>query len=71
MNNQISAYRWIIAWVVLGLLLWAFSRLRIGYTLIYYLAVLLLLLLVLTQYEGIVTLLSPFNQLSNQEVNNG
>jgi hypothetical protein len=62
MSDQISAYRWVIAWVVLGLLLLAFSKLKVGYTIIYYLAVLTLLILILTQYQAISAALSPFNQ---------
>lgn len=63
MSEQVSAYRWVIAWVVLGLLLWAFAKLRVGYTVLYYLAVLVLLTLILTQYQALATLLAPFNTL--------
>ena len=61
MPDETSAYRWLIAWVVLGLILFAFSKLKVGYTILYYLAVLTLLLLLLTQYQAIASLLSPFS----------
>lgn len=60
--DQISAYRWIIAWVVLGLILFALSKLKVGYVIEYYLVVLTLLLLLLTQYQAIASLLAPFSQ---------
>lgn len=62
-SQQISAYRWIIAWIVFGILIAAFNRLRVGKTVIYYLLVLTLLLLLLTQAHAIVSLLSPFSEV--------
>lgn len=62
MSDSISAYRWILAWSVLAVILFLFSRLAFGYTILYYLAVLVILLLIVTQYQGIVYVLSPFNQ---------
>lgn len=62
-NQQITAYRWIIAFAVLGLILWLISKWRVGYTFLYYLAVLTLVFIVLTQYQAITALLSPFNTL--------
>ncbi len=60
--TQIPAYRWLIAWLTLGLILFAISKWKAGYALLYGLAVLTLLLLLLTQYQAIAGLLAPFNQ---------
>lgn len=62
MSDSISAYRWVLAWAVLGIILWLFSKLAIGYTILYYLAALIILLLLVTQYQMIASLLSPFQQ---------
>lgn len=61
-GDQIAAYRWIIAWIGLIVILMAFSRLRVGYTILYYLAVLTLLFILVTQYQGIAWVLNPFQQ---------
>lgn len=65
-GDQISAYRWMLALGALGALLFAFSRLRVGYTVLYYLAVLTLLFILLTQYQGIAWVLNPFTQADQQ-----
>lgn len=62
-SQQITAYRWVIAFAVLGLILWLVSKWRVGYTMLYYLALLTLVFIVLTQYQAITALLSPFNTL--------
>lgn len=64
-TDTISAYRWVLAWAVLFVILWLFSKLAIGYTILYYLAVLVILLLLVTQYQAIASMLSPFQ--SRQE----
>lgn len=56
-----SAYRWLIAYVTLILILIAFSKMQVGYIIEYYLAIMVFLFLVLTQYQAIASLLSPFN----------
>jgi len=61
-GNQVSAYRWALAYAALIIILLAFSKLRVGYTILYYLAVLTLVFILLTQYQGIAWVLSPFNQ---------
>lgn len=65
-GDHISAYRWILAIGAIGAILFAFSRLRVGYVVIYYLAVLSLLFILLTQYQGIAWVLNPFTQLDQQ-----
>ena len=60
MSDQIPAYRWLIAYVTLFLILALFARLRVGYVIEYYLATMVLLFILLTQYQAIATLLSPF-----------
>lgn len=69
-SPDISAYRWVIAWVTLVLILVFLARLRAGYTIIYYLAVLTLVFLLLTQYQAITLLLSPFTS-GIKKVQNG
>jgi len=59
--QDVSAYRWVIAFSVIGLILFLVSKWKVGYILIYYLAALALTFLLLTQYQAITTLLSPFN----------
>ena len=60
-GDHVSAYRWLLAWVVLLIILWAISKFRAGYIILYYLAVLTLAFILLTQYKAIAYLLSPFN----------
>jgi hypothetical protein len=62
-SQQITAYRWVLAFAVMGLILWLISRWRVGYTFLYYLATLMLVFILLTQYQAITALLSPFNSL--------
>lgn len=59
--NDVSAYRWVLAFSVIGLILFLISKWKVGYILIYYLAALALTFLLLTQYQAITTLLAPFN----------
>ena len=67
--NSVSAYRWVIAFSVIGLILYLISKWKVGYTLLYYLAALALLFLILTQYQAITTLLAPFNSTSGGSSN--
>lgn len=67
--QSVSAYRWVIAFTVIGILLFLISKWRVGYTLLYYLAALLLFFIVLTQYQAITTLLAPFNSLNGGSSN--
>jgi hypothetical protein len=62
--QMVSAYRWVIAFTVIGIILFLISKWRVGYTLLYYLAALALFFLIVTQYQAITTLLAPFNTLS-------
>lgn len=59
--SDVSAYRWVLAFSVIGLILFLISKWKVGYILIYYLAALALTFLLLTQYQAITTLLAPFN----------
>lgn len=65
-GDQISAYRWMLAIAVLVGILIAFSRLKVGYVVLYYLAVLTLLFILVTQYQGIAWVLNPFTQSDQQ-----
>ena len=62
-TDSVSAYRWVIAWAVLGIILVLIARWKVGYTILYYLALLVLIVIVLTQYQAISGLLSPFTTL--------
>lgn len=59
-GDHVSAYRWLLAWVVLLIILWAISRFKAGYIILYYLAVMTLAFILLTQYQSIALILSPF-----------
>lgn len=60
--QSVSAYRWVIAWVILLAVLFLIAKWKIGYTIIYYLLLLAAVFVVLTQYQAITSLLSPFSQ---------
>lgn len=60
--STVSAYRWTLAWVVLAVMIWLFNKLQIGKVITYYAILLTLFFLVLTQYQAIAELLSPFSQ---------
>lgn len=62
MSDTTSAYRWVIAWVALALILMLLAKFRAGYTIIYYLAVITLVFLLLTQYQALAVVLQPFSQ---------
>lgn len=62
-TDPVSASRWVLAWGVLVILLILIARWRVGYVVLYYLALLVLIFIVLTQYQAISGLLSPFNTL--------
>lgn len=54
-----SAYRLIAAWVVLFIVLWLLNRTAVGHTVLYYLGVLSLLTLLLTNYTAFQAVLQP------------
>ncbi len=60
-----TAYQIIVAWLLFGLLAWLLAKTKIGYTLIYYVLVLAILFLVLTQYQAITSLLAPLRSNPN------
>lgn len=64
--QTISAYRWTLAWIVFGILIAFFAKLQFGKRLIYYLLALVLFFLIVTQYQAITALLSPFSQIQSQ-----
>lgn len=57
-----STYQWVLAWVALIGLLALASRTETGHTLIYYALVLILLILLVTQYQFIASALAPIGQ---------
>lgn len=56
-----SAYAQLLAWVVLGVFIWLINKTRVGHTIIYYSLVLMLFLLVVTQYQQIAASLKPIS----------
>lgn len=73
-GNDQSAYRVILAYVVIGIVLLFLSRTRVGATLIYYVLVLILFFLIVTQFQFFQWALSPFRNagqwLANRPANN-
>lgn len=65
-NNE-SAFKWLLAWGLVLILILVFNRTRWGHTLIYYGLALSLLLLVLANYQGITTLLAPASGGAGEE----
>lgn len=57
-----QTYKWLIAWAVGITLLVAINRTKLGHVLIYYWLVLLILFLVVTQYQFIVQVITPIGQ---------
>lgn len=56
-------FRWLVAWMVLLLILWAISKTAVGRVIIYYVLALSLLFLLVTQFRAISGALAPFAQL--------
>lgn len=57
-----KTYIWVVAWIVLILLLALANQTEIGHTIIYYALVLILVLLLVTQYQFIASALAPIGQ---------
>lgn len=57
-----SSYQWVVAWLVVIILCAAVAQTDIGYTTIYYGLVLILVLLLVTQYKFIATAMAPIGQ---------
>lgn len=57
-----STYQWVLAWVALIGLLALANRTAIGRVVIYYALVLILVLLLVTQYQFIASALAPIGQ---------
>lgn len=61
--GSFSDLQWIVAWVALGLLLWLMARSAIGYRILYYVLLLGILLVLLTQFAALTAVLAPFKSL--------
>jgi hypothetical protein len=57
-----STYQWVFAWVLLIALLALADKTETGHTVIYYALVLILVLLLVTQYQFIAAALKPIGQ---------
>lgn len=55
-----TAFAWLLAWTVMGIILWALNRTRIGHLVIYYLLVLMIVLLLVTNAGWFAQALQPF-----------
>lgn len=55
-----TAFAWLLAWTVMGVILWALNRTRIGHIVIYYLLVLMIVLLLVTNAGWFAQALQPF-----------
>lgn len=53
-------FRWLVAWLVLLLVLWAINRTAVGRVVTYYALALMLLFLLVTQFKFIAGALAPF-----------
>lgn len=56
-----SAYRIFVAWVLFSVVLFFLAELPVGRTFIYYLLVLLIVFILVTQYQAIRGLLAPLS----------
>lgn len=56
-----AAFKATLAYLVMFMLLWAFSKTRLGYAAIYYGLCLILLFLLVTQYRWIAAVLAPLS----------
>lgn len=54
-----GAYRYMIAWLLIFVVLVLLNKTKMGHTVIYYTLVLAILLLLLTQYQAIASILAP------------
>lgn len=52
-------YRVIIAWLLIILILWGVSKTRIGYTVLFYLVLLTIVLLAVIHYKDFYNMLKP------------
>jgi hypothetical protein len=61
-----SAYRYLAAWTVILVVLFLMAKTKIGYTAIYYVLVLAIVFLLITQYQAIQTVIAPASGTVNQ-----
>ena len=66
------AFAWLLAWTVMGTLLWLLNRTRIGHLIVYYLLVLMIVLLLVTNAGQFAQALKPFTDaVAGQGVDQG
>jgi len=58
-TTSYDAFQWVLAWAVVLAFLALITRTRLGYTLVYYALALVLLFLILTNYQWIASALAP------------
>lgn len=52
-------YRVLIAWFLVFVILWLFTKSKVGYTILFYLVLLTILILVAVNYKALAGLISP------------
>lgn len=57
-----AAYRWLLAWALMILMLGVVSKTRLGHVIIYYSLLLSIVFVLVTQYRFIAQALSPLGQ---------
>jgi hypothetical protein len=62
-----TTYQWVVAWVLVLVLAMLALRTQVGYKLVYYGLVLILVFLLVTQYQFIAAGLAPIGQPAPQE----
>lgn len=60
--SQPTTYQWVVAWLLVLVLAMLAIRTQVGYKLVYYGLVLLLIFLLVTQYQFITAGLAPIGQ---------
>lgn len=58
-NTEALTYRFVASWLVFFVVMLALSRTRVGYVAMYYGLILLILLIVVTEYRQIAPFLNP------------
>ena len=66
LSGGAATFRWLLAWGVVLMLAGLANRSRVGHLLIYYGLVLMLFLLIVTQYQWFSNALAPITQTGSQ-----
>jgi uncharacterized membrane protein YgcG len=61
--DDYNTVQWLMAWAVLGVVLFLLNKTRLGHALLYYGLVLLLVFMLVTNYRWFTNVLAPFSSL--------